>query len=162
MKNRNSIFAALFALALTCLLAVIIAPSAFATATTANREIKTRLGDKIVLVVENDAILYQGAFVNISATGEAVNGADNTNHVAVAGIAEEYVDNADDGLTVTVLRGIFPFANGGSFTDANIDDVAYLDDNQTVTNDGGATANLVAGRIVDVDADGVWVDTRLR
>jgi hypothetical protein len=49
--------------------------------------------------------------------------------------------------------------NGDSFTDANIGDLAYVEDNQTVQKAASASQDIIAGVIVDVDSSGVWVDT---
>jgi hypothetical protein len=158
MKNRTNIFAALFALALTVFLAVTFAPDASATATTANRNTIAREGASYSFTVLNDAVIYQGTLVTMIGA-EATNGADNTNHTACVGVAAEYVNNADDGLKVKVLRGVWQFANGGSFTVNDIGDLCYVEDNQTVTTASEAAADLPVGRIVDVDSAGVWVDT---
>jgi len=158
MKNRNNLFAALFALALTVFLAVTFAPDASATATSANRNTIARDGAAFSFTVLNDAVIYQGTLVNIIGA-EATTAADNTNHTACVGVAAEYVNNADDGLKITVKRGVFQFANGASFTVNDIGDLCYVADNQTVTTAGSATADIPVGRIVDVDSAGVWVDT---
>jgi hypothetical protein len=60
---------------------------------------------------------------------------------------------------VNVARGVFRWANGGSFTAANLGDLAFVSDDQTVTTAASATYDVIAGVIVDVDSDGVWVDT---
>lgn len=158
MKNRNSIFAALFALALISCLMVTTAPSAFATATTANREVKTREGRSFAFTVVNDAVIYQGTLVN-TIGNEVTSAADNTNHTACVGVAANYVNNADDGETLEVLRGVFLFANGGSFTINDIGDMTYVADNQTVTTAASATADIPAGRLLYVESAGVWIDT---
>ena len=48
------------------------------------------------------------------------------------------------------------------YTRANISDVVYAMDDQTVGRTSDATNGVVAGRIVNVDASGIWVDTRQR
>jgi hypothetical protein len=61
--------------------------------------------------------------------------------------------------TIRVKTGVFRWVNGGSFTDANIGDLAYISDDQTVTTGASASSDIIAGTIVDVDSDGVWVNT---
>jgi len=61
--------------------------------------------------------------------------------------------------TVTVRRGVFRWANGGSFTAADIGSFAYVQDAATVTTAGASVNKSIAGQIVLVDSLGVWVDT---
>jgi carbonic anhydrase/acetyltransferase-like protein (isoleucine patch superfamily) len=82
----------------------------------------------------------------------------------VRGLAQEQADNsagAAGDVTVESQPGVFPFANsaaGDAITRAEIGDDCYIVDDSTVakTNPGGNTRS-VAGKIVDVDAKGVWV-----
>jgi hypothetical protein len=74
------------------------------------------------------------------------------------------VDNtggADGAATVTVRRGIFPFANSANadaISRANIGATVYVVDDQTVALTNGTNTRSAAGRVYDVDADGVWVE----
>lgn len=159
MKTKSHYFAALFALALIICLMVIFGPAtAMATAATADRNTPTRNGKVVQLTVDNDAVIYSGCLVNVTSNGEAVDAADSTNHTACVGVALEAVDNSDDGETVNVTRGPVRLANGAAFTNADIGDLCYVEDNQTVTTASEATADIPVGRIILVDSDGVWVD----
>lgn len=135
--------------------------TADATALSANRQTAERSGDVVTLTVKNDAVIYAGSIVGID-TGEAIAAVDATNMSAVVGMALEYVNNADDGLTIDVARGVFRWANGASITDANIGTFATCADDQTVSLAATTTADKVVGEIIDVDSSGVWVDTRHR
>ena len=109
------------------------------------------------------AKIYAGAIVALSATGYATPGATATTLVA-QGRAEEQVDNtggADGDLTVKIRKGVFRFANssaGDLITIAEIGDDCYIVDDQTVAKTDGTATRSIAGKIVDVDAQGVWVE----
>lgn len=105
--------------------------------------------------------IYQGAMMAVSG-GYAVPAADATGYMVVGcAHATTINDGRDYSATRTAigLRGIFRWANGGAFTDANIGQICYVQDDQTVTTAAAATYDIPAGIIVDVDASGVWVDT---
>ena len=104
--------------------------------------------------------IFEGSLVCLSATGYATPGAVAATLIA-DGIALETVDNtsgADGAVSVEVEKGTFRFGNSDAITKAEIGDDAYIVDDQTVAkaNPGGNTRS-VAGKIVDVDALGVWV-----
>lgn len=95
--------------------------------------------------------------------GFAEPGTTALNLVAI-GRFEETVDNtdgADGDLTVRVKRGCFPFENSAAadqITAAEIGSNAYIVDDQTVAKTSGTNTRSVAGKIFDVDAEGVWVE----
>ena len=106
--------------------------------------------------------ILAGTIVALNAAGYAVPGATATTLVA-DGRAEETVDNltgAAGDQKITVRKGTFRFANsaaGDAITRTEIGKSVYLVDNQTVAKtDGGATRSI-AGRVFNVDAQGVWV-----
>lgn len=133
---------------------------AFATALTADRETSERSGQAIGLTAASN-LFYAGSMVCIS-SGKAVPAADASGYVCV-GKAEGYLDNTAALYSATRVlvarRGVFRWVNGGSFTDSDIGSLAYVSDDQTVTTAAAATYDIVAGIIVDVDSDGVWVDS---
>lgn len=106
--------------------------------------------------------IHEGSLVALSATGYATPGAVATTLVA-DGLALATVDNlggAAGAKTVTVEKGTFQFANsaaGDLITIAEIGDDAYIVDDQTVAKTNGGATRSVAGKIMDVDAQGVWV-----
>lgn len=109
--------------------------------------------------------IWQGAIVALSATGYATPGATATTLVA-DGIAAQTVDNTGGSagaLKVPVKKGTFRFANSAStdaITRAEIGDDCWIVDDQTVAKTDGGTTRSKAGRIMDVDAQGVWVEFR--
>ena len=127
------------------------------TALTADRNTPSRSGDLVVLTVSgNDATtIYAGSLVCMTDSGQAVPGG-HEDAIAAVGRAEQRVDNPEDGeLTVTVRRGIFQFAAPG-MTAANIGQLAFVVDDQTIG--GYGPGRVMAGRIVDLDSAGAWVE----
>lgn len=107
--------------------------------------------------------IYAGSLVAANATGFATPGATATT-LTYLGRAEETVDNpgADGAKTVSVRRGeAFKFKNaaGDPVTQASLGKLCYITDDETVsaTNAGGNTQSA-AGKVIAVDADGVWVE----
>jgi hypothetical protein len=116
-------------------------------------------GDFVNLVVKNDEIIFAGTLVAVDGNGEAVNASD-TAGLKVIGRAEETVDNSADGLSIRVKRGAFFFAHSG-ITDAHLGLNATVTDNQTLAAPAATTHDIVAGKILAVDATlGALVDTR--
>lgn len=85
----------------------------------------------------------------------------------VCGRAEATLDNtggAAGALTVPVKRGKFRWGNSASgdlIAQANLGAVCYLVDDQTVALTDGTGSRSAAGKIVGVDAAGVWVESKL-
>lgn len=106
--------------------------------------------------------IHAGSLVCLSATGKATPGAVSTTLTAI-GRAEESVDNsagADDDLTVHTKKGTFRFANsaaGDEITAVEIGSDCYIVDDQTVAKTDGTGTRSIAGKVFEVDAQGVWV-----
>lgn len=90
--------------------------------------------------------------------------ADDTVGLIVLGRVENTVDNtggANGDERVKILRKkAFQFKNSATapLTIADLFGNAYVEDSETVTTAAGATNDIVAGKIIDVDSDGVWVE----
>lgn len=126
-------------------------------ALTANRNTVERDGKTLSLPVAASTKIYQGAIVCLNSSGLAVPASTATTLKAI-GRAEELADNSAglaSAISVKVVRGVFRYVNGESITLANVNETAYLTDDQTVCLTG--TGKSVAGIIRDVDASGVWV-----
>ena len=84
--------------------------------------------------------------------------------LVVAGPLDEQVDNtlgSSGDVSVKVRPGTFRFANSAAadeITKAEIGDNCYLVDDQTVAKTSGSSTRSVAGKIVQVDTLGVWVE----
>lgn len=105
-------------------------------------------------------VIFAGTMVALNAAGNAVPASD-TAALKVVGRAEADVDNSAGAIgdkTVNAKAGCFRYSNSGTnaATKANIGGKAYAEDDNTVGTAIGTNA-IVAGEIVDVDADGVWV-----
>lgn len=122
-------------------------------ALTADRNTKRRDGD--LFSFEAAKAIYAGALVAINADGKAVPA--TAAGTACAGVAQH---QAAAGEPVLVRRGVFNFEDGAddaALTRADIGATAYVADDQTVKKAAGTPAASVAGIVVDVDAEGVWV-----
>jgi len=131
-------------------------------ALTADRDTPERDGVDFSFPVAAATKIYAGALVALNAAGDAVPGATATTLTAV-GRADEQVDNtgAAGDKVVAVRKGVFRFGNsaaGDAITKAEIGADAYIVDDETVAGTDGTGTRSVAGKIVDVDADGVWVE----
>jgi hypothetical protein len=102
------------------------------------------INDILELDLGSDAVVYQGGLVSVGSDGYA--GA-TTGAVGqtVCGIAEADVDNTDAAADVVLIE--------------HIGQDCYAADDQTVAI--VATSRSRAGRVVGVDASGVWVEVRM-
>lgn len=107
--------------------------------------------------------IFEGALVVLDASGNAEPGATATGKTAI-GRCEERADNSAGSagdINVKVRAGIFRWNNssGDAIDRTHIDGTAYIEDDNTVSATDGGSTQSAAGRIVDVDSDGVWVAT---
>lgn len=119
--------------------------------------------DELSIQVKAATKIYAGSLVAISsADGYAVPGATSTTQRAM-GRAEETVDNsggANGDKSVRVRRGVFKWGNsaaGDAITIADVGADCFIVDDQTVAKTNGTNTRSVAGKIMGVDTDGVWV-----
>lgn len=107
--------------------------------------------------------IFAGGLVCINAGGYATKGAVATT-LKTVGVAEEQVDNsggANGDKQVPVRRGTFRFKNssaGDAIALADVGADCYVVDDETVAKTNGTSTRSVAGKIRDVDANGVWVE----
>ncbi len=134
----------------------------FGLALTADRDTHERDGKMFVHPVAAAKKIFAGALVVLDSSGNAEPGATATGKIAV-GRAEHLADNTlgDAGdVQVKVASGVFKFANssaGDAITKAEIGDACYIVDDQTVAKTSGTGTRSIAGYIMAVDDDGVWV-----
>lgn len=106
--------------------------------------------------------IHQGSLVALNAAGFAVPGATSAT-LTGDGMAKDNADNsggANGAIRVEVEHSTFQFANSAGadeVTIASIGKDAFIVDDQTVAKTNGGNTRSVAGKIVDVDAQGVWV-----
>lgn len=132
-------------------------------ATTGPRLTKERKGNYCVFPVAANVTCNSGAIAAFTGTATNVGPAVTGTTQRVVGVFDETVTNGATAAAVTVRirKGIFQFANSASsdeITRADIGNDAYLVDDQTVAKTSGSSTRSIAGKIVDVDAGGVWIE----
>lgn len=127
----------------------------------ADRNTQMKDGELIAVPVAANAKIYAGALMVANAAGYAAPGSAAFSLIYL-GRAEESVDNTgglDGAKTVLVRRGkAFKYKNSGAdaVTQAELGRPCYIADDETVAKTSGGTRS-VAGIVVGVEADGVWV-----
>lgn len=128
-----------------------------------DRLIRRKLGEgRWNFPVKGGVVIFSGALVvmdgAVAAPGRTAVG------LRTVGVAVDRVDNtggSDGARSVEVERDmVFCFANSAgadALTRADINNAAFIVDDQTVAKTSGGNTRSVAGRVLDVDADGVWV-----
>jgi len=131
-------------------------------ALTKSRNTRVRTGARFSDPLAAAAVVFAGGMVMLDAAGNAVPGKTAVGLIA-RGVAQYSVDNsagAAGDLTVESEPGVYQFDNSAAadlITRAEIGDIAYVVDDQTVAKTNGGATRSAAGTIEDVDADGVWV-----
>lgn len=132
-------------------------------ALSAARSTPRRAGSNISLPVAAATVVYLGGLVSVlAANGNACPGGTASSTRAL-GVAKETADNSDGAggdIRVEVETGVFRFANSSAAdliarTEIGLD--CYIVDDQTVAKTDNSGAREVAGVVVDVDDQGVWV-----
>jgi hypothetical protein len=131
------------------------------TAATQGRNTKRREAKLVGHPVNPGSTIYAGTLFALLATnGNAVPGGTAGSGDAV-GVAQDTVTGYDSTDKVEGWRGeAFQFANSAGddlITRADIGSTAYMVDDQTVAKTDNEAARKAAGKIIDVDAAGVWV-----
>lgn len=129
------------------------------TAANQGRNTKRRNADRVSHLVNPGTTVYAGTQVALlTANGNAVP-AGTAGSGVVVGVAEETVTG--NGTTrVEASRGCYQFANSAAadlIARADIGNTCYAADDQTVAKTDNSAARKSAGKIIDVDAGGVWV-----
>jgi len=134
-------------------------------ALTTERDTIARVGRSVVLPAAAAKKFFGGALAARDASGNATPGATATGLLGM-GRVKETVDNAGGNAgdkNVEIEKGIFRFGNSASadlIARADIGNDCYIVDDQTVAKTSGTNTRSVAGKIFDVDAQGVWVEFR--
>lgn len=127
-----------------------------------DRNTPSREGSIYQHPVKGGAKLFAGA-LGVLAAGFATKGATATGLVAI-GRVEHFVDNtggADGDVFVNIRRGVFRFENSDGADEIDrtkIGSTAYIVDDATVAATNDTNTRSAAGKIVDVDDDGVWIE----
>lgn len=132
-------------------------------ALTADRNTPHKDAEIIGFLTGANVKIFAGSLVVVNAAGFAVPGVTSTT-VAYLGRAEESVNNlggADGAKTVLVRRKkAFKFGNLAAdlVTQADVGKTCYIVDDQTVAKTNGVNTRSVAGKVLAVDPDGVWIE----
>lgn len=131
------------------------------TSSTEGRNTKLRNCDQVNGLVNTGATINAGTLVTrLTANGNLVPGGTASAGPAV-GVAETTV-TGDGVATLNYRRRAgFQFANsaaGDAIAAGDIGNTCYIVDDQTVAKTDNSGARKAAGKIVDVDANGVWVE----
>jgi hypothetical protein len=132
------------------------------TATTADRNTPYKDGEIIAPPVEANTVLRAGVLIVANANGNAIEGVTGEG-LTYLGRNEVYIDNTGGtagAQTAQVRRGVmFQWANSADdpVTQANLGQLCYVEDNQTVAKTNGGNTRSAAGVVLGLDANGVWV-----
>lgn len=113
------------------------------------------------LGVKASTKIYGGSIV-VNDAGVLAPGRTATGLIAL-GVADETYDNssgAASAITGQAIGGTFRFGNSALTDLIAITDVGsscYIVDDQTVAKTSASSTRSIAGKIIDVDSDGVWV-----
>ncbi|MCD0281308.1 hypothetical protein JWH04_20590 [Xanthomonas melonis] len=130
------------------------------TAAIEGRNTKRRNADRVSHPVNPGTTIYAGTLIALlTAGGNAVPGGTAASGSAV-GVAEETVVGNGTNRVEATRGSAFQFANSAAadlITRADIGNTAFIVDDQTVAKTDNSAARKAAGKIIDVDAGGVWV-----
>ncbi|NVO00030.1 MAG: hypothetical protein HXX17_11945 [Geobacteraceae bacterium] len=132
-------------------------------ALTTDRNTPMKDGELIPLLAAAAKKFFAGAIVCVDANGYATPGATATT-LRFMGRAEGYVDNSAgaNGAAVVLVRrkAAFQFANLAAdlVVQADVGNTCYIVDDQTVAKTNGGATRSAGGKILAVDAAGVWVE----
>ena len=130
-----------------------------------DRATTRRSGDIVMLPAAANKKFFAGALIARDSSGNATPGATATTLFGV-GRCREQIDNSAGlagAANVPIEKGIFNWANssGDPCTRADIGNNCYMVDDFTVSkSNAGGNTQSIAGKIYDVDAQGVWTDMR--
>lgn len=128
-------------------------------ALTGDRLTKHRDGNRRYVPVKTGETIYNGAQVALDGDGLAVAGKTATGLVTI-GVADERIENAVAGSYINVRCGVFLMENSAdteAVSTADIGKDCYMVDDATVAKTNGTNTRSAAGKVFDVDSDGVWV-----
>jgi hypothetical protein len=129
---------------------------------TADRNTPSMEGEIISVPVATAVTIYAGAIVAANNTGYATPGAVAAT-LTYLGRAEEKVVNAGANGAKNVLvrrKKAFKWHNHGAdlVVQADHGKNCYIDDDHTVANTNGGATRSTAGNVLQLEADGVWVE----
>ncbi len=136
------------------------------TALTAGRNTPYRTGERLVLPVAANTLLYVGALAALDASGNVTPGATAAGLKGI-GRVEVEADNsagAAGDIHAVIRPGIYRWENSAAadeITATEVGLVCYLVDDQTVAKTDSGGTRSPAGIVFEVDSAGVWVASGL-
>lgn len=133
------------------------------TALTSSRPTPQKGKELASFPVAANVKIFAGALVALNAAGYLVPGSVSTT-LRYQGKAEDFVDNtggADGAKKVLVRRNLaFKFANhqADPVAQADVGNTVYIVDDQTVAKTNGTNTRSAAGKLLAIEANGVWVE----
>lgn len=132
------------------------------SAANTSQRLVTRDGRAFAFPVAAATKILAGVLLALDGSNNLVNATEAASR-RIIGWSNDEVDNtlgAAGDLTCKVNVGIVQLENSGTnaVTNAHIGKVCFIEDNQTVASVAGANS-VVAGKVLFVDDNGVWVDT---
>lgn len=118
-----------------------------------------RVGSINAFPVKANTTVHQGSLVVLDA-GYAAPGRVATGLIAAGRAESSATAIAAGSAQVPVKVGTFKFGNSIAadlITQADVGADCYIVDDQTVTKTSGGATRSIAGKIIAIDADGVWV-----
>lgn len=129
-------------------------------ALTSGRNTALRKAELLILPVKGATKIFEGSLVAVKA-GFAIPGKLDAAIIAV-GRAEEFIENtgADGEAIIKVRRGCFKFENDAAkpVTNAQLLQDCYIVDDQTVSSSHETNTRSRAGKVIEVEPDGVWIE----
>ena len=129
---------------------------------TQDRDTKSKPGVDYSAPAAAGILVHAGALLVLDASGNATPGETATTLTA-AGRAKDRVDNTGGAAgdeQVPYDKGVFHYKNSAAadeITRAEIGDDCYIVDDETVAKTDGTGTRSIAGKIDEIDANGVWV-----
>jgi len=130
---------------------------------TQDRNTPFKDGESLPVPVAAATKIFAGALVVANATGFAAPGSVATT-LTYLGRAEDTVDNsagaAGDKVVVVRRKNAFKWKNHGAdpLTQADLGKTVYIVDDETVAKTSGTSTRSAGGKLVQFEADGVWVE----
>lgn len=126
-----------------------------------DRNTKSRSGGQYACPALAGAVFYAGAIVVLDANGYAKPGVTATDLITV-GRADHRLTNtgASGSVQILVVPGIYQYKNSAGADEITIAFVGhdcYIVDDETVAKTSGTSTRSVAGKVMAVNEDGVWV-----
>lgn len=127
----------------------------------ADRMTERKTGLLLTLLMAASTVVEGGKMVGVNGDGYAVEAADAAS-IRVLGVSDQNVDNSAGAAGAKRLQiysgGLYKLKNSGTnaVDQADAGQLCFVEDDETVADSPG-TKGIVAGRVIEVASDGVWV-----